>query len=67
MTRNMGQLDRIIRAAIGIFLLILVFTSLSGAWAWIAGIIGVAMLTSSAFGICPPYALFGINTCRIKG
>jgi hypothetical protein len=62
--KNVGQTDRIIRAIVGIVLLVLTFTSLSGALAWIAGIVGVVMLATAALGTCPPYALLGINTCK---
>lgn len=64
--KNMGQTDRLIRGVVGVVLLILVFTSLSGTWAWIAGIVGVVMLATSAMGSCPPYQLLGINTCGTK-
>lgn len=66
LAKNMGQTDRMIRAVLGIVLLLLAFTSLAGGWAWIAGIVGVAMLATAAMGSCPPYALLGINTCKTK-
>ncbi|MBV2361054.1 DUF2892 domain-containing protein [Thalassococcus sp. CAU 1522] len=64
--KNVGTTDRTIRAIVGIVLLALAFTSLSGTLAWIAGIIGVVMLGTAALGTCPPYALLGINTCKLK-
>lgn len=66
LAKNMGQTDRMIRAIAGVVLLILAFAMLSGGWAWIAGIVGVVMLATAAMGSCPPYALFGINTCNTK-
>lgn len=65
MTKNMGQTDRIIRAVIGVVLLI-AFFSMSGGFAWLLGLVGLVMLATSAMGICPPYALLGINTCKTK-
>lgn len=65
-SKNVGKTDRTIRAVIGIVALLLAFTSLSGAWAWVAGIVGVVMLGTAALGTCPPYALLGINTCKLK-
>ncbi|MGR3388886.1 YgaP family membrane protein [Sagittula sp.] len=62
----MGQTDRIVRAVLGVVLLILAFAALAGVWAWIAGIVGVLMLATSAMGSCPPYSLLGINTCKTK-
>ncbi|MGR3370987.1 MAG: YgaP family membrane protein [Sagittula sp.] len=64
--KNMGQTDRIVRAVLGVVLLILAFAALAGVWAWIAGIVGVLMLATSAMGSCPPYSLLGINTCKTK-
>ncbi len=58
----MGQTDRMIRAIVGVVLLILAFVSLAGTWAWIAGIVGVVLLATSAMGSCPPYQILGINT-----
>lgn len=66
MTKNMGQTDRIIRAVLGLVLLGVAFTSLHGIWAIIAGIVGVVMVGTAALGTCPPYAILGINTCKVK-
>ena len=64
--KNVGTVDRTIRAIAGVVLLILAFTSLAGLWAWVAGIVGVVMLATAALGTCPPYTLLGINTCSVK-
>lgn len=64
--KNMGQTDRMIRAVVGVVLLILAFAALGGTLAWIAGIVGAVMLGTAAMGSCPPYALLGINTCATK-
>ncbi len=64
MTRNMGQLDRILRGVFGIALL---------AWAvlgtqslhWI-GWIGIVPLVTAAVGVCPLYKLVGMNTCGAR-
>ncbi|WP_306151080.1 DUF2892 domain-containing protein [Roseovarius sp. MMSF_3281] len=60
----MGKTNRTIRAIVGVVLVLLAFTSLAGTWAWIAGIVGAALLVTAALGSCPPYALLGINTCK---
>ena len=62
--KNMGNADRAIRAIIGVVLLILAFTSLTGTWAWVSGIVGVVLLATAAMGWCPPYSLLGIRTCK---
>ena len=64
--KNVGTIDRTIRAIAGVVLLILAFTSLAGLWAWVAGIVGAVFLTTAALGTCPPYTLLGINTCSVK-
>lgn len=66
LAKNMGQTDRIIRTVVGLLLIVAVF-NLSGAWAWIAGIVGLVLLATAATGYCPPYALLGIRTCRTDG
>jgi len=66
MQQNVGTTDRTIRAIVGLVLLVLAFTALSGALAWVAGIIGVVMLGTAAIGWCPPYTLLGINTCKMR-
>ncbi|WGH78227.1 YgaP family membrane protein [Jannaschia ovalis] len=62
LTKNMGQTDRTLRTVIGVVLLILAIVSLSGAWAWLSGLVGVVLLATAATGYCPPYALLGIST-----
>lgn len=65
MTKNMGSADRIIRAIVGIVLLIAAFTAGWGTfWTVIAAIVGLVMLGTSAMGYCPPYQIFGIKTCK---
>ena len=66
LSRNVGQTDRAIRATIGVIALVLAATVLTGAWVWVAGIVGVVMLATAALGYCPPYQLLGINTCSTR-
>lgn len=65
LAKNMGQTDRIIRAIVGVVALIVFFTA-AGALKWIALVVAILMLATSAMGSCPPYALLGINTCSKK-
>ena len=63
MTPNMGNIDRIIRVVVALVVAILIFTNvLSGVWAWIAGILAVVFLATSAIGFCPLYLPFRIKT-----
>jgi hypothetical protein len=60
MTQNVGNVERLIRAVVGLVLISLVFVGPATPWGWI----GLIPLATAVIGWCPPYALFGINTCR---
>jgi len=62
MTSNVGGIDRILRIAIGLVLIGLAATGTVGWWGWL----GIVPLATGAVGWCPPYALFGFNTCAVK-
>jgi Protein of unknown function (DUF2892) len=63
--RNEGTLDRDIRIALAVvFGLLTLFTPI-GVWQILtAGLAGIMLLTA-AVGVCPIYAAFGINTCKV--
>lgn len=66
MTANVGNIDRILRAAVGALLLLLViFGSIGGGLAWVAGVVGVVMLATAGMKFCPAYRLLGVNTCQL--
>lgn len=62
MTRNMGTVDRALRAVVGVALVALAATGTIGVWGWI----GLVPLATAAIGWCPAYAPFGITTCPSK-
>ena len=62
MTSNVGGIDRILRIVLGLVLIGLAATGAVGLWGWI----GIAPLATGLIGWCPPYALFGWNTCALK-
>jgi len=62
MKTNVGNLDRILRAVLGLTLLGLTLTGTIGAWGWI----GLVPLGTSAFGFCPLYTVLGFSTCPMK-
>ncbi len=69
MSVNMGQVDRVIRALLGLVLLYLAFFSgipalEAGVLKWLAALVGVVMLGTAAMSTCPLYSIFGIKTCR---
>jgi uncharacterized membrane protein HdeD (DUF308 family) len=55
---NVGKIDRIIRVVLGILLIGNVFYALQHPVGWI----GVVLLVTGIFGICPLYSLLGLNT-----
>ena len=62
MTQNVGGIDRIVRIGAGIALIAAAATGTIGMW----GYIGLVPLATGLMGWCPPYALFGFNTCSTK-
>ena len=69
MTTNVGSIDRVLRAALGIVLLYLAFFSGLPSFAeplakYGAAIVGVVMLATSTLKLCPLYSVLGIKTCK---
>ncbi|MFN3746783.1 MAG: DUF2892 domain-containing protein [Hyphomicrobiaceae bacterium] len=62
MTRNIGIVDRAIRAIVGLAAISLAFIGPQTAWGWL----GLVPLATAIIGWCPPYALLGISTCTAK-
>lgn len=60
---NVGNLDRVIRVALGVVLLALLFT-LEGDLRWL-GLVGLLPLATAAMGWCAAYSLFGISSCPL--
>ena len=67
MNKNVGTIDRSIRAIVGIAA-IAAYTldMVTGTMGIIALVVGIVMLGTSAIGWCPPYAILGISSCGIK-
>ncbi len=62
MKSNVGGIDRILRITVGLVLIGLAATGTVGWWGWL----GVVPLATGLVGWCPPYALLGFNTCKMK-
>ena len=58
--KNVGSLDRILRAIVGLVLLSLVFVGPKTLW----GLIGLVPLGTAVVSFCPADRLFGIKTCK---
>ena len=59
MTKNVGNIDRIVRVVIGVLLIIGALMGY-GWWMWI----GVVPLATGLMGSCLLYSILGINTCK---
>ena len=59
MTKNIGNIDRIIRIVIGLVIIGLGF----GFHSWL-GLIGLIPLFTGIVGYCTLYTILGINTCK---
>jgi hypothetical protein len=58
---NVGAIDRVLRAIIGLALISLVFVGPQTQWGWI----GLVPLLTAVVGFCPAYRLFGLRTCKV--
>jgi len=61
MAKNIGGLDRIIRAIVGLAI-ICAGVYYENYW----GAVGLVPLGTALIGWCPPYAIFGISSCSVK-
>lgn len=68
MTKNMGQIDKIIRTIIAVVFIVLFFTKVvSGTLGIILLVLGVVFLLTSAISFCPLYLPLGLKTtCEKK-
>lgn len=62
MKTNEATVDRILRVALGLALLMLVFVGPHTLW----GLVGLVPLATGLVGFCPLYKLLGIDTCRFE-
>jgi len=62
MQTNVGTIDRILRAVIGLALIALTLAGTIGVWGWI----GVVPLLTAALGFCPLYTMLRFSSCPMK-
>ncbi len=68
MKKNMGIVDRVVRAIFAVVVAILYYTgSISGTAAVILGVLAVVMLLTSITAVCPLYGPLGISTMKKEG
>ena len=58
-TENVGGFDRFARMLVGTALLAMIFVGPKTLW----GLVGLVPLLTGLLRTCPPYRLFGVNTC----
>jgi len=68
MAKNVGGVDRVIRAVVGAGLIYYAMSNLPGAEDLMvpAGMVGFIILLTAVFARCPAYMMFGMNTCKAK-
>lgn len=69
MSSNVGNIDRAIRALVGLFLIVAPFLGLfglavSGAVSYAMVAVGLVLVGTAIFRFCPAYRLLGLSTCR---
>lgn len=64
MKANVGGVDRVLRIAAGIALLLAVVL-VEGPMRW-WGLVGIVPLLTGTFRFCPAYLPFGLSTCPLE-
>lgn len=67
--KNVGPVDRVLRALLGIVALVVALTALGvltgSLWGVVAAVVGVVMLSTAVSGVCPLYMPFKVSTCKV--
>lgn len=63
--QNVGTIDRLIRAAVGVVALVLFFMLPDASFRWYL-LIGLVPLATALLGSCPLYSIFGLSTCPVR-
>ncbi len=61
--QNEGLVDRVVRVALGLALLAMVFVGPRTPWGWV----GAILLATGLKGTCPLYSLLHLRTCPAPG
>ena len=70
MTANVGNTDRILRAILGVVLIIAPLLNMPSIWASAAlaygsMAVGIVLVATALFRFCPLYRIVGLSTCKI--
>jgi hypothetical protein len=70
---NVGSADRVVRALVGLVLIVAPFMPFAasffaawGAWKFLVVVVGLVLLGTAAMRFCPLYAMLGLNTCPLE-
>jgi hypothetical protein len=71
MTANVGNMDRILRAILGIILFIAPLLNIPAIWssaylAYGSMAVGLILVATALFRFCPLYRMLGLSTCKIN-
>jgi len=67
MKKNLGTVDRVIRALFAVAVAILYFTGyITGTLGIVLLVVAGVLLATSLISFCPIYAMFGLNSCPRK-
>ncbi len=62
MIQNDGEVDRIIRGVVGVILLLVAYSSMTGTWQIVLYVLGGIAVMTGITGFCLIYKLLGITT-----
>ncbi|MCA8882705.1 MAG: DUF2892 domain-containing protein [Rhodobacteraceae bacterium] len=66
MSANVGKIDRMLRAIVGLVLLALALSgTFTGTMFWVGLVVGAVALATAGMKFCPAYRLLGVNTCKL--
>ena len=65
-TTNEGTLDRALRVAVGVALLVWFFVDQGQGFWHYAKLIGIVPIVTGLVGWCPLYTVLGVSTCPMK-
>jgi hypothetical protein len=63
---NEGTVDRVLRVAVGLALLVWFFADQGQGFWHYAKLIGIVPVLTGLLGWCPLYSLLGVSTCPMK-
>ena len=66
LTKNVGQIDRIIRIALGVALIAGFFVDSGASYGWLYLVGGAVALGTGLLSTCALYSVFGISTCKLE-